>query len=190
MPLSEPGCLYSTQGSFPGHCPTTILRRILDRAFLWTTEITLKNAAKATCSFLAALSLAFVVSASAFSQPAGVEQSASTKKLNQHQINQLIAKARTPEDHQRIAEYYLEQAQLYRNESRAYASKIEAYEKSPYSRSCLMCVSTSYSLEAAIRTLRVSKQIAEDRAARMQQLASMHEQMASVSMGAARSLGL
>ncbi len=145
---------------------------------------------KVTVNFLAVLSLAVVVSASAFGQTARVEQSASGKQLSQRQINRLIAKARTPEDHQRIAEYYQGQAQLYLNESRVYASKIKAYQRSPYSNSCLMCVSTSYSLEAAIRSLRVSKQIAEDRAAKMQQLAAMHEQMSSIAGMPKTNLGL
>jgi hypothetical protein len=148
----------------------------------------LKNSVK--INVFAVLSLAVVVSASAFGQTASVGQSASQKQLSQHQINRLIAKARTPEDHQLIAEYYLKQAQLYLNESRAYASEIKAYQRNPYSGSCLMCVSTSYSLEAAIRSLRVSKQIAEDRAAKMQQLAAVHEQMSSIAKAPASSLGL
>lgn len=122
-----------------------------------------------------------MVSASASGQAARAEQSASPKKLGQHQIHRLIATASTPEDHQRIAEYYFEQAQQYMNESRAYAMRLKAYERSPYSASCLMCVSTSYSLEAAIRSLRVGRQLAEDRAAQMQQLAKAYEHMDSAS---------
>ena len=147
-------------------------------------------ATKITFRILAALSLAVVVTASSFGQTARAEQSASRKKLNQHQINQLIASARSPEDHHRIAQYYQEQAQLYVIQSRAYATRIDAYKRSPYLGSCPMCVSTSYSLEAAVRSLRVSKLIAEDRAAKLQQLAIEQEQMASIPTTPATSLGL
>jgi hypothetical protein len=139
----------------------------------------MRNAKRVTFGLLAALSLAFVVAASSFGQSTKSEQSASPKKLNQHQINQLIANARTPKDHQRIAEYYQEQAQQYLTQSRDYASKIAAYKRSPYLSSCTMCVSTSYSLEAAVRSLRVSKQLAEDHAAEMLKLAAQHDPMAS-----------
>jgi hypothetical protein len=142
----------------------------------------MRRAKKVTFGFLAALSLAMVVTASSFGQTAKSEQSASPKKLNQHQINELIANARTSKDHQRLAEYYQEQAQQYLIQSRDYASKIAAYKRSPYLSSCTMCVSTSYSLEAAVRSLRVSKQIAEDRAAEMLKLAAQHEPMASTAV--------
>ena len=148
------------------------------------------SAKKLTFVFVAALSLAMVVTASSFGQTAKPGQSASPRKLNQHQINQLIANAKTPKDHQRIAEYYQEQAQQYLIQSRDYASKIAAYKRSPYLSSCTMCVSTSYSLEAAVRSLRVSKQIAEDRAAEMLKLAAEHEPMASAAVIPATSRGL
>ena len=95
-------------------------------------------------------------------------------------MNRLITSARTPEDHQRIAEYYEERAQYYANLSRGYAAKIAAYERSPYLSSCTMCVTTSYSLEAAVQSLRVSKQMAEQRADEMRKLANMHEQLSSI----------
>jgi hypothetical protein len=43
-----------------------------------------------------------------------------------------------------------------------------------------MCVTTSYSLEAAVQSLRVSKQMAEQRADEMRKLANMHEQLSSI----------
>lgn len=131
-------------------------------------------------SFLAVLSLAVIFISSSYGQTAKSVESATQKKLGPHQINRLVASAKTPEDHQRIAEYYEEQALNYKNQARAYAAKIAAYEKSPYLSSCAMCVTTSYSLEAAVRSLRTSKQWAEERADEMQKLAAMHEQISSI----------
>ena len=150
----------------------------------------MRNATRVTFGLLAPLSLAIAVAASSFGQSAKSEQSASLRKLSQHKINQMIANARTPKDHQRIAEYYQEQAQQYLIQSRDYASKIAAYKRSPYLGSCTMCISTSYSLEAAVRSLRVSKQIAEDRAAEMLKLAAQHEPMASIAPIPSAGLGL
>lgn len=150
----------------------------------------MRSLKRVTFGFLATLSLAIVVAASSFGQAARSVQSASPKKLSQHQINQLIANAKTPKDHQRIAEYYQEQAQQYLIQSRDYASKIAAYKRSPYLSSCTMCVSTSYSLEAAVRSLRVSKQIAEDRAAEMLKLAAQHDPMARAAAMPTTSRGL
>ena len=149
----------------------------------------MKITKKITVSLFAVLSLAIVATASTFGQGAKAQQSASPEKVTQRQINRLIATAKTPEDHQRIAEYYQEQAQLYTLESQADARKIEAYKRSPYLSSCAMCVSTSYSLEAAVRTLRLSKQIAEDRAARLQELAAQQGQMSSLAMNPAMGMG-
>lgn len=129
-------------------------------------------------SFLAVLSLAVIFVSSSYGQTA--KSVATQKKLGQHQINRLVASAKTPEDHQRIAEYYEEEALNYENQARAYAAKIAAYERSPYLSSCAMCVTTSYALEAAVRSLRTSKQWAEERADEMQKLAAMHEQISSI----------
>jgi hypothetical protein len=102
----------------------------------------------------------------------------------------MAASAKTPEDHQRVAEYYEQQAQYYNNLSRVYGAKIAAYERTPYLNSCTMCVTTSYSLEAAVRSLRVSKRAAEQRADEMRKLANMHEQLSSVVRMPATSPGL
>jgi hypothetical protein len=150
----------------------------------------MKKEIVAPVSFLAVVSLAIVLTASAFGQSVGGKQSTSNQKLNHRQLHQLIAAATTPAEHERIAQYYQEQAQLYLNESKADAGMIETYKRSPYLNSCTMCVSTSYSLEAAVQSLRVSKQIAEDRAAKMQQLAVLQEQMAGDVMMLASSFGL
>jgi hypothetical protein len=150
----------------------------------------MKSNTRFNFSFFAVLSLAAVFVTSSYGQTASTDQNATQKKVGQHQINRLIASAKTPEDHQRIAEYYEEQAAYYQSQARADAVKIAAYERSPYLGSCAMCVTTSYSLEAAVRSLRVSKRLAEERADEMQKLAAMHEQLSSVARAFNSSPGL
>lgn len=139
--------------------------------------------------FLAALLLAFAVTASSFGQTADSKQDRS-KKLDKHQVTRLITSAKTPEDHRRIAEYFQEQAQFYLNQSRSYGLKLAAYNSTPYLDSCAMCTTTSYSLEAAVRSLRISKRMAEQRADEMLKLAEIHARMAGVDSIDPSSLGL
>ena len=150
----------------------------------------MKSSTRVNFGFFAALTLAAILVPSSFGQAARSGESPSQKKLDEHDVNRLVTSARTPEDHQRIAEYYEEQAQYYANLSRAYAAKIAAYERSPYLNSCSMCVSTSYSLEAAVQSLRISKQTAEQRADEMRKLANMHEQLSSVALAPGANSGL
>lgn len=142
---------------------------------------------KSTMTTLAVLSFAAVFAATTFGQTAPTGQYAPHK--DQNRINRLINAAKTPEDHQRLAEYFRGRAQYYENESRAYGEKIAAYRRTPYLNSCAMCVTSSYSLEAAVKSLRLGKQIAEERAAEMEKLAIMHEQMASSAAPSSTSLG-
>ena len=140
--------------------------------------------------YFAVLSLALMFTASSYGQTANAAQHASQKKLSEHQIKQLIVSAKSPEDHQLIAEYYREQSQDYLNQAHAYEAKIAAYERTPYLNSCLMCVTSSNSLEAAVRSLKISKRAADERADEMHRLAIMHEQMAGNANPLAASFGL
>jgi hypothetical protein len=150
----------------------------------------MKNAANVTLGFLTVLSLAMMFAASSFGQTAKSEQYAMQKKLSEHQIRHLIASAKSPQDHRFIAEYYEQQAQNYLNQARAYAAKIAAYERTPYLNSCTMCVTSSNSLEAAVRSLKISKRMADERADEMHRLAIMHEQLADNANPLAVSFGL
>jgi hypothetical protein len=143
---------------------------------------------KRTSIIFAALSLAAVFAATTFGQTASNGQYGPHK--DQNQINRLINSARTPEDHQRLAEYYRDRARYFENQSRAYGEKIAAYKRTPYLNSCAMCVTSSYSLEAAVKSLRLGKQMAEERAAEMEKLAIMHERMASIAAPPSSSNGL
>lgn len=148
------------------------------------------NSTKGIFGIFAALSLAVTLTASAFGQAADSKQDGSQKKLDRHDVSRLIASAKTPEDHRRIAEYYEAQAQSYLNLSHAYGEKLAAYNRTPYLSSCSMCTTTSYSLEAAVRSLRIGKRMAEARADEMLKLAAIHERMAGVDSMEPASLGL
>ena len=139
---------------------------------------------------LAALSLAFAVSASSFGQAGDTHRDGSQKKLDKHEVSRLIAAAKTPEDHRRIAAYFQEQAQYYLNQSRAYGQKLAAYNRTPYLNACSMCTTTSYSLEAAVSSLRLGKRMAEARADEMLKLAAIHARMAGMDSFEPASLGL
>jgi hypothetical protein len=140
--------------------------------------------------FGVALSLAFAAPVSAFGQAADSNQDGSLKKLDKHEVTRLIASAKTPEDHRRIAEYFQEQARYYLNLSRADGQKLAAYNSTPYLDSCAMCTTTSYSLEAAVRSLRIGKRMAEQRADEMLRLAVIHARMAGFDSIDLSSLGL
>ncbi len=144
------------------------------------------------CNFgtLAVLSLALTVAASSFGQTANSKQEESRNNQVKQRMSRLIESAKTPADHRRVAEYYREQAQYYSNQSRAYGEKIAAYNRTPYLNSCTMCVTTSYSLEAAVHSLRISKRMAEERADEMLKLAVMHERMAGADLPDSTTLGL
>lgn len=136
--------------------------------------------------FFAALSLALAVPASTLGQA----PDSRLKKLDKHEVSRLITSAKTPEDHQRIAEYFQEQAQYYMNQARAYGQKLAAYNSSPYLDSCAMCTTTSYSLEAAVRSLQIGKRMADQRADEMLKLAEMHARLAGIDSIGPLNLGL
>ena len=149
-----------------------------------------KEVKSRTLSVFAVLSLAMGLAASAFGQMAASRQYASEPKLTAHQVKVLIASAKSPEDDLRIAAYYEEQAQNYLAQARTYAAKIAAYERTPYLNSCAMCVTSSSSLEAAVRSLKISKRAADEQADEMHQLAVMYEQLATNANPLAASFGL
>jgi hypothetical protein len=133
--------------------------------------------------------LSLATPASSFGQ-VRPEQGASQAHFDQHAMNKLAASAKTAQDHQRLADYYREQAQWYINEARTYARQIAAYKRTPYLNSCSMCVTTSDSLEAAVKSLRMRKQSADENASEMLKLADIHHQMAGAAETAVTGFGL
>src|ERR1035437_2066706 len=81
---------------------------------------------KRTASILSILSLVLVMTVAAFGQT-----SAKAEHLSKQQINTLIATAKTPADHQRIAQFYQSQAQDYLAQSKEHEAMVAAYNANP-----------------------------------------------------------
>src|ERR1700735_2877253 len=77
-----------------------------------------------TASLLSVLSLAVVMTA--FSQTVSAAEA-----LSKTQLNTLAATAKTPAEHQRIADYYQAQAQNYLAQAADHTAMIAAYKASP-----------------------------------------------------------
>jgi len=92
------------------------------------------------------------------------------EKLSENQLTALIASARTPAEHRRIAEFYQAQTQDYRTQAEEHAAMVSSYRASP---------NVNAKNEAA--TIGHCKYFAghfEELAGKSQELAHMHEQMA------------
>lgn len=114
-------------------------------------------------SLLVALTIAFAV----YGQSAPHSK---TDKLTKHQLLSLIATAKTPTDHLRLAQYYEAQAKYYLAQSSLHQEMAAAYRKNPP-------ISGKYSINSANHCDFFAQSFKED-ATKMQELANMHEQMA------------
>jgi hypothetical protein len=85
---------------------------------------------KRTLSILSILSLAFVITAAAFGQTTSAQQS-KPEHFSKRQLNTLIAAARTPAEHQRIAQYYQAKAQDYLAQAKEHEQMLAAYKANP-----------------------------------------------------------
>jgi hypothetical protein len=124
---------------------------------------------KRTLSILSILSLAFVMTTAAFGQTTSAQQ-AKPEHLGKRQLNTLIADARTPAEHQRIAQYYQAKAQDYLAQAKEHERMVAAYKANP-SLTAKSQASTINHCEYFVQTL-------TDLAAKSQELAQLHEQMA------------
>jgi hypothetical protein len=117
------------------------------------------------------LSLALALTVAAFAQGAPAQQP-KPEHLSKQQLNTLIADAKTPAEHQRIAQYFDAEAAKYAAEAKEHEGLAQAYLKSgPASakypggmQTFSHCESMSKSLQKAAENAR--------------QLASDHQQMA------------
>ena len=103
-----------------------------------------------------------------------IGQSASpskTDKLSKHQLLTLIATAKTPADHLRLARYYQDQANYYLEQSKFHQDMAVAYMKNPLLNSSKWRRDTIGHCDYFARTLK-------ETATKMQELENMHEQMA------------
>jgi len=124
---------------------------------------------KRTLSILSILSLAFVITAAAFGRTASA-QLTKPEHLSKRQLNSLIATAKTPAEHERIAQYYQAKAQDYLAQAKEHEQMLAAYKANPSiggkSRAAFVDHCKSYS------------QYSKDMAVESQELAQFHEQIA------------
>jgi hypothetical protein len=126
---------------------------------------------KRTFAVLSVLFLAFVMTVAAF----GVTPSASQPKpepLTKQQLNTLIAAAKTPEEHQRIAQYYQTKAVDYLAQAKEHEAMIAAYKANSSMSNDKNQASTISHCEYFVQTF---KALADN----AQELATLHERMAS-----------
>lgn len=121
---------------------------------------------KRTIVFLSSLALAAVLAIATVAQA-----QPSQEKLSKEQLLSLIATAKTPAEHSRLAAYYGAQAQDYLAQSKEHQQMAEAYKKNP-------AFNTSKSTRGPINHCEYLSQHLKESAVKMQELAQEHEQMA------------
>jgi hypothetical protein len=124
---------------------------------------------KRTLNILSILSLAFVMTAAAFGQTTSAQQT-KPEHFSKGQLNTLIATAKTPAEHQRIAQYYQAKAQDYLAQAKEHEQMVAAYKANP-SLTAKSQASTINHCEYFVQTF-------NDLAAKSQELAQLHERMA------------
>ncbi len=125
---------------------------------------------KRTTGILSILSLALVMTATALAQTASTPQPKS-EHLSMRQLNTLIATAKTPAEHRRIAQYYQGKAQDYLNQAKEHEEMLASYKANPSLSTEKNRASTIGHCEYYVHTFK-------DLATKTQELAQFHEQMA------------
>ena len=123
---------------------------------------------KRTFSVLSVLSLALVMTVAAFGQAAPQQK---PETLNKQQLNTLIATAKTPAEHERIANFYKLSAQDYKAQAQEHEEMIVAYKANSSLSNNKNRASTIGHCEYFVKTLNQLAVKSED-------LAKMHEKMA------------
>ena len=96
----------------------------------------------------------------------------SNEKLNKKQLKELIANARTPEEHQRLASYYQKQAVRLTNESKQHADAATAFEGQPQGPAA-----KNPSMNGTVHCEKVAREKLQE-AKEAEALAQKHENMA------------
>jgi hypothetical protein len=125
---------------------------------------------KRTVSILSILSLALVMTVTALAQTASA-RAPRPAHLSKHQLNTLIATAKTPAEHRRLAQYYQENAQDYLAQAKEHEQMIAAYKANP-------SLSTDKNRASTIGHCEYFVQTFKDLATKSRELAQLHEQMA------------
>ncbi len=119
---------------------------------------------------LGILAIVLVIMLSAVWQVSTAQQH-KPEKLSKQQLLSLIASAKTPAEHRRVAEYYHATAQDYLAQAKEHAEMAEAYKKNPMTSSSKFATGTVDHCEYFAQSFK-------EMATKMQELADMHEQMA------------
>jgi hypothetical protein len=125
---------------------------------------------KRTFAVLSVLSLAFVMTAATFGQAPSTTQS-KPEHLSKQQLNTLIASAKTPAEHQRIANFYEARAQDYRAQASEHEAMVAAYKANS-------SLSTDKNRASTIGHCEYFVQTFKDMAVKSHELAQLHEEMA------------
>jgi hypothetical protein len=122
---------------------------------------------------LSVMSLAVVMSVTAIAQSPSTKQS-KPEQLSKKQFNALIASAKTPAEHERIAQYYAASAQSYRAEAKEHESMIAAYKANTSLSNEKNRASTIGHCEYFVKSL-------NDLSVKSDELAKLHQDMAKES---------
>lgn len=125
---------------------------------------------KRTFAVLSVLSLAFVMTAAAFGQAPSTSQP-KPEHLNKQQLNTLIASAKTPSEHERIARFYEAKAEGYRAQAKEHEAMVAAYKANS-------SLSTNKNQASTISHCEYFVQTFKEMAVKSHELAQLHEQMA------------
>ena len=126
---------------------------------------------KRTISILSILSFAFAITVAALGQTASAPR-IKPEHLSKGQLNSLISTAKTPAEHHRIAQFYLARAQDYLAQSKEHEAMVAAYKSNPTLVNNKNQASTINHCEYFVQTFK-------DLAAKSQELAQLHEVMAT-----------
>ncbi len=125
---------------------------------------------KRTISILSVLSLALVMTAVALAQTPSAPKP-KPEHLSMTQLNALIVSARTPAEHRRIARYYHAKALDYLSQAKGHEQMVAAYKANS-------SLSNDKNRASTIDHCEYYVQAFKDLAAKTQELAQLHEQMA------------
>jgi hypothetical protein len=123
---------------------------------------------KRTIGILSVLSLALVMTFATLAQTASAQQA--PEKLGKGQLTSLIAAAKTPAEHQRIAQFYKSEAQDYLAQAKEHTAMVAAYKANSNINAKNQAATIGHCQYFASKFT--------DLAAKSQELAQLHEQMA------------
>ena len=118
---------------------------------------------------LLALVAVFMIIAAALAQTPAASQP-KPEHLSKQQLNTLIASAKTPAEHERLAQYYRSQASDYLAEAKDHESMVAAYKANSSLSNEKNRASTIGHCEYFVKTFK-------ELAVKSQELAALHEQM-------------